>query len=200
LRLTRSRRVKWLDYHNLLGIVTLAWVIVVGLTGVVNTLSEPIIGLWKATGLADLVAPYAGQAPPANLSSLDAAVAAATQSAPDMTLQFVAFPGGAFSTPRHYAIFLHGNTPFTSHLITPALVDAATGEFVGQREMPWYCKALALSQPLHFGNYGGLPLKLLWAALTTLTIVVLASGLYLWMVRRGASANARAIADSTLSE
>ena len=44
--------------------------------------------------------------------------------------------------------------------------------------MPWYCKVLALSQPLHFGNYGGLPLKLLWAALTTLTIVVLASGWY----------------------
>ena len=58
--------------------------------------------------------------------------------------------------------------------------------------MPWYCKVLTLSQPLHFGNYGGLPLKLLWAALTTLTIVVLASGLSLWMVRRGATADARA--------
>lgn len=200
LRLSRSRRVKWLDYHNLLGVVTLAWVLVVALTGVVNTLSGPIIGLWKATGLADLVAPYAGQAPPTNLSSLDAAVAAATQSAPAMILQFVAFPGGAFSTPRHYAIFLHGNTPFTSHLIKPVLVDAATGEFVGQREMPWYCKALALSQPLHFGNYGGLPLKLLWAALTTITIVVLVSGVYLWFLRRGATNDTRAVADGTPSE
>ena len=37
--------------------------------------------------------------------------------------------------------------------------------------MPWYCKALALSQPLHFGSYGGLPLKLLWAALTLLGLL-----------------------------
>jgi uncharacterized iron-regulated membrane protein len=187
LRVTRSRRVKWLDYHNLLGIVTLAWVMVVASTGVVNTLADPIVGLWRATELADLIAANAGQAPPSTLSSLDAAVAAATQAAPDMSLQFVAFPGGAFSTSRHYAIFLHGNTPFTSHLLTPVLVDAATGELVGQRVMPWYCKLLALSQPLHFGNYGGLPLKLLWAILSMITIVVLASGLYLWHLRRASS-------------
>jgi uncharacterized iron-regulated membrane protein len=54
------------------------------------------------------------------------------------------------------------------------------------REMPWYTKALSLSKPLHFGDYGGLLLKILWAALTLVTIVVLGSGLYLWLVRRRA--------------
>ncbi|MGE3850086.1 MAG: PepSY-associated TM helix domain-containing protein, partial [Gammaproteobacteria bacterium] len=39
LRLHKSSRTRWLDYHNLLGIVTVAWVLVVGLTGVVNTLA-----------------------------------------------------------------------------------------------------------------------------------------------------------------
>jgi uncharacterized iron-regulated membrane protein len=33
LRVSRSPRVKWLDYHNLLGVVALAWMLVVGLTG-----------------------------------------------------------------------------------------------------------------------------------------------------------------------
>ena len=42
-------------------------------------------------------------------------------------------------------------------------------------------KALSLSQPLHFGDYGGLPLKILWALLDLITIVVLASGIYLWL-------------------
>jgi len=32
-----SQRLKWLDLHNVLGIVTLAWVLVVGITGVINT-------------------------------------------------------------------------------------------------------------------------------------------------------------------
>lgn len=184
LRMAKSARTRWLDYHNLLGIVTVAWVLVVGMTGVVNTLAQPIIELWKQTELADLAAPYAGQPPPATRSSLDAAVAAARAAAPHMQLQFVAFPGSAFSTPSHYAVFLHGDTPLTAHLYTPALIDARTGDFVGLREMPWYVEALALSQPLHFGNYGGLALKLLWAAFTVITLVVLASGLYLWVARR----------------
>jgi uncharacterized iron-regulated membrane protein len=54
--------------------------------------------------------------------------------------------------------------------------------------MPWYITALFVSQPLHFGDYGGMPMKIVWALLDILTIVVLGSGLYLWIVRRkGAS-------------
>ena len=49
---------------------------------------------------------------------------------------------------------------------------------------PWYVKTLSLSQPLHFGDYGGLPLKIVWALLDLVTIVVLGSGLYLWFARR----------------
>ena len=41
VRVSRSPRLKWLDYHNLLGIVALAWMLVVGLTGVINALSTP---------------------------------------------------------------------------------------------------------------------------------------------------------------
>lgn len=186
LRVRRSPRVKWLDHHNLLGIVTVAWVLVVGLTGVINTLATPIIALWKDQQLAELTTQYAGGSPTVRRSSLDAAVATARAAAPGMELQFVAFPGSGFSTDHHYAVFLHGNTPLTTHLITPAIIDAATGEFVALREMPWYSKALSLSKPLHFGDYGALPLKILWAALTLVTIVVLGTGLYLWLVRRRA--------------
>ncbi len=45
-------------------------------------------------------------------------------------------------------------------------------------------KALFLSQPLHFGDYGGLPLKIIWALLDIAAIVVLGTGLYLWLGRR----------------
>jgi len=36
---------------------------------------------------------------------------------------------------------------------------------------------------LHFGDYGGLPLKIIWALLDLVTITVLGSGLYLWLRR-----------------
>ncbi len=98
--------------------------------------------------------------------------------------QFIAFPGGAYSTGHHYAVFFQGNTPLTQRLLIPALIDAETAALTDVRPMPLSMKALQLSQPLHFGDYGGLPLKLLWAALTLFTILVLGSGLYLWLGRR----------------
>lgn len=192
VRSSRSSRVKWLDYHNLLGVVTVAWLSVVGLTGVINTLEAPIIDAWKYNALADLTAPYEGQGVPDEMASLDAAVARAQAAAPGMQLQFVAFPGGTFSTDHHYAVFFHGDTPLTEHLITPALMNAETGALDGIRPMPWYAKALSLSRPLHFGDYGGLPLKILWAMLDILTIIVLGSGVYLWLTRkRSVTAEAR---------
>ncbi|PCI53260.1 MAG: peptidase [Alphaproteobacteria bacterium] len=181
VRRTQSSRLKWLDYHNLLGIVTVAWVSVVGVTGVINTLESPIIDTWRATGLKDLIAENQGQSELVQRASLSLAVNEAMSLAPEMQLQFVAFPGSDFSTNRHYAIFLHGNTPLTKEIITPVLVDAQSGHVAGLREMPWYVKGLLLSRPLHFGDYGGLFLKALWAMLDVLTIVILGSGLYLWV-------------------
>ena len=64
VRRKQSTRLKWLDYHNLLGIVTVAWALVVGLTGVINTLEEPIIDTWRARELADLVAENEGTPAP----------------------------------------------------------------------------------------------------------------------------------------
>lgn len=186
LRTTRSTRVKWLDYHNLLGIVTLAWVSVVGLTGVINTLATPIVQLWQANDLAEMTAAYHGQdaVAPDRLGSIHKAVEVAQQAAPGNRVQFVGFPGGAFSSKHHYAVFLQGDTPLTEKLLTPALVDARTGELTAMRPLPWYAQALLMSQPLHFGDYGGLPMKILWALLDIITIVILGSGLYLWLGRR----------------
>ncbi|HAC58874.1 PepSY domain-containing protein [Parvibaculum sp.] len=184
VRLSRNNRAKWLDTHNLLGIVTLMWASVVGLTGVVNTLSTPLVDIWRANELAEMVAPYEGKPVPEQFSSLDAAVKTAMEAAPGMTPQFVAFPGVRFSSNHHYAVWLRGATPATEQLFTPALIDAETGELTDMRSMPWYMTVLRLSQPLHFGDYGGLPMKILWGLLDIASIVILGSGLYLWLARR----------------
>jgi uncharacterized iron-regulated membrane protein len=57
--------------------------------------------------------------------------------------------------------------------------------------LPWYLTALLVSQPLHFGDYGGMPMKVLWALLDLATILVLGSGVYLW-VRKPQGARTRA--------
>jgi len=184
LRVARGPRARWLDWHNLIGIVTLMWLAVVCLTGVVNTLSSPLVALWRGGLVAEMAPAAAGRPAPVDFTSLEAAVTTAVAAAPDTTPQFVAFPGVAFSSDHHYAVWLRGATPATAQLLTPALVDAETGALTALRRMPWYMTVLRLSQPLHFGDYGGLPLKILWALLDLAAIVVLASGLYLWLSRR----------------
>jgi uncharacterized iron-regulated membrane protein len=184
VRHERSPRTKWLDLHNLLGIATLIWLFTVGLTGVINTLAIPIFGYWQANELTDMTAQYKNQPPLEQFSSADQAVAAARAAAPNTDLSFMAFPGNEYSSPHHYVAFMHGSTPLTSKLLTPVLIDAQNGTLVDQRALPWYVIALLVSQPLHFGDYGGLPLKILWALLDLVAIVVLGSGVYLWMKKR----------------
>ena len=188
VRRERSARTKWLDLHNLLGVVTLLWVFVVGATGVINTWAEIVLGIWRNDQLAEMTRPYAGKPPVQTLGSLDRALAVAGEVAPGMTPSFVAYPGSMFSSPQHYAVFMRGETPLTARLLKPVLVDAEALTLTATADMPWYVTALLISQPLHFGDYGGMPMKIIWAVLDILTIVVLGSGLYLWVVRRKGAA------------
>ncbi len=207
VRHERSRVIKWLDLHNLLGIVTLVWVFVVGATGMVNTWADLLLKVWQNTEIAEMLEPYEGQPKVEKMASIHDAIVKAEKAEPGMKVGFVAFPGTPFTSSHHYGIFMRGDEAFSSRLYKPVLVDAATGEITDRRELPWYLTALLLSQPLHFGDYGGQPMKLLWALLDIGTIIMLGSGLYLWLKRsrktrsaastHAADRNAPALARST---
>ncbi len=184
VRRERGARLRWLDLHNLLGISVAAWVLVVGATGMINTWADLLLKLWQVKELGAMTAAYQGQPYRPPTASLESAIATARVSEPAMKFSFVAFPGTAFSSPHHYTIFMRGDRPLTARLLKPILIDAQTGAFTDSRDMPWYVTALLLSQPLHFGDYGGMPLKIIWALFDVIAIVVLVSGVYLWWKRR----------------
>jgi uncharacterized iron-regulated membrane protein len=192
VRRQRSRRLRWLDLHNVLGIVTLVWLFVVTATGVVNTLSIPIFADWQANELAEMTAGYRDRPPPEETADLDAVLAAARGAAPDKQLSFLAFPGNEFASSHHFTAFMTGTTALTSKLLRPVLIDAKTGKAVETGSLPWTVSALLLSQPLHFGDYGGMPMKILWALLDIIAIIVLSTGLVLWFKRGEAPARVRA--------
>lgn len=193
VRAANSDRVKRLDQHNLLGVVAFAWMAVIGITGAINAFADPLTDSWRDGEVAAMTAAYAGQPPlpPARYGSLDSAMASAQTALPGRSPQFIGFPGGAWSSGHHYAIFFQGDRPVTQNLLTPALVDAATGELTDARTMPALNQALMMSKPLHFGDYGALPLKIVWALLTLATIWVLWTGLLLWFRRRPGSVERR---------
>ncbi|RZJ26516.1 MAG: PepSY domain-containing protein [Haliea sp.] len=185
VRRQRQPRLKWLDLHNLLGIVTLVWAFTVGATGMINTWADLLIKYWQYDQLSTLLAPYKGQppVPTAARAPLQASLDAALAAAPGNKLSFIAFPGTAFSSPHHNTVFLRGKEALTSRLLQPVMVDARSSAVTAKPDLPWYLTALLVSQPLHFGDYGGLPMQILWALLDIATIIVLGSGLYLWFKR-----------------
>lgn len=184
VRRRRSERIKWLDLHNLLGAVTLVWAFAVAFTGVLNCYSDLVLYYWKEHQLADMIAPFKDQPAPAQLASLERSARAAQAVEPDMHIGLIAFPGTAFASPQHYAFFMRGPEPLTARLLKPVLVDAGTAQVADRRELPLYAKGMLLSQPLHFGDYAGMPLQIVWALLDVATIVVLWSGLVLWWRKR----------------
>ena len=193
IRSDRSRRLRWLDLHNLLGIISLAWALVVGGSGALNEFSVPLFMLWQKTDVQDVLQPWRSRptSSGSDLGSVQAAFDKAKQALPDMRVISILYPGAPFGTPYHYMIWAKGDTPLTSRLFSPVLVDARSGELTAVVRMPWYLRALEISRPLHFGDYGGLPLKIIWAVLDAILIVILGTGLYLWFAR-GKSRAARA--------
>lgn len=189
VRRNRSERVRWLDLHNLLGIVTLVWITVVGATGVLHTLADLVYKAWQAEQIAALQSGRHVELPLrtqvyANHSPLERVVDLALASQPGMSISMMAWPGTLRATPQEFAVLLKGDSPLTSKLSHSVLVSQHGDKVFVAGERPWYVTMLQIAEPLHYGDYGGLPMKVLWSLLDLLTIVVLSSGLYLWFKKK----------------
>ncbi len=125
--------------------------------------------------------------PAAERGPLQQALEAAQAQAPGTKLSFIAFPGTAFSSPHHNTFFLRGNEPLTSKLLKPVPGGCAHGAGHRRAHAAVVSDSAAGVEPLHFGDDGGTPMKILGALLDIATIVVLGSGLYLWL-RKGVQA------------
>lgn len=187
VRWSRPNGLPWFDLHNVLGIVTLCWMLVIAGTGVLNAISTPLFAAWRADRSADKLAPYHDLPPVSEAVSVDVARASAQQALPDRKLTAIAYPHPLYSSPWHFLVYTKGRTPLTSRIFTPVMIDARTGLVTSSQQFPWYIHALEVSRPLHFGDYGGLPLKIIWAILDIAFIAVLASGLALWWKKRNVS-------------
>lgn len=184
----RGARLLQLDLHNFIGVIVTGWALVVTVTGLLLGIGTLALGLWQLTELRELTARYASDKTPVDLvrpaTGPQAAVDAAAKAAPGWAPMTVFYPDTDYTTHRHYLILLGGEHGFDKRLFRIGLVDAGTGALAEVREIPWYLKAILVSQPLHFGDYGGLLLKILWTLCTWLTLFITANGAWLWWKRR----------------
>lgn len=183
VRRNRSVNVKRLDLHNALGVIGLSWMLVVGFTGVLNALNDPLFDHWQRTVAAVTARQDDEPVPPGtSLSSVQAALELSRKRLPGLIVAGIDFPGADLnSSDRHYMIWARGPTLATQQIFTPTLVDVVDGRLDAVLPMPWYLRAIEVSRPFHFGDYGGMPLKIMWALFDLLTIIVLVTGLQLWL-------------------
>ena len=182
----KTTKRRWFDLHNSLGMVLGVWLLVVSITGAINTIGAPLIQLWLMTDMQEEVSAEMDTPLPDKWqrTSFEAAYQQARAELPDSQFYFAMFPGTELSSDRHYLVFSTGTAPVNSRLFQPTIVNAYTGAFVSAPEFPTYMKVFLLSQPLHFGDYGGWPLKVAWAVLEIGAIIYIKKELVLWWRRR----------------
>ncbi|PCC71922.1 Uncharacterized iron-regulated membrane protein [Nannocystis exedens] len=190
IRRGRGARLAQLDLHNFVGAVVLGWAVVVSLSGFLLGFSAVALGVWQMTDLAAIREEYQGAAPvdvrrpPVTVPQV--IEVARAHARPGWGVRTILYPGMDLTTPRHYAVLLGGSEGLEARTIDAVMIDAQTGELARDVELPGYLHAMFLAEPLHFGDYGGLPLKLLWSACNLLTLFITANGAWLFFDRRRA--------------
>ncbi|MGU3538048.1 PepSY-associated TM helix domain-containing protein [Methylobacterium sp. A54F] len=188
IRRGRGEALRQRDLHNLIGVATFGWTVLVSVTGIALALGGVALMAWQATELRRLTAAYVATertvgegATPA--ASLDAIRGAAEAARTGWRATLMIYPGTAFSTDQHFTVLLTGPTGLQKRVFEIALVDARTAGVAEVAELPWYLTLVRLSQPLHFGDYGAWPLKVLWNLLAWAALFITGNGAWLWWTR-----------------
>jgi len=192
LRARRGDDVATLDWHNRLAVWTLPFALAIALTGA-------MIGLFYVSGGAVAAAAYGGDSEAALAPVFggepegDAAPAPVPDVAPAL-----AYMERAYSEVDPYYIILHDPGTAGQHVQVIAehprrlifgeyYAFSASGEFrgtVGLADGTVGQQVAASMYNLHFGNFGGLPVKIAYIVFGLALTVVVATGTFIWLNKR----------------
>ena len=177
----RPRRL-WGDIHRLAGVWSLGFILLIALTGVWY-LVEALGGGARLPPVPGSGRPAVVEAPDeASPAVIDRAIAQARRRWPSFEVRQI-FPGGSDGL-----LLLRGQAEAV--LVRPranvAAFDAADGRWLGRRDgrdMNVHQRIAEMADPLHFGNFAGLPVKLLWFVFGILLTTLSLTGAYLYGLR-----------------
>ncbi|MBA1192926.1 PepSY domain-containing protein [Pseudomonas entomophila] len=196
VRTGQGSRIFWGDVHRLAGVWSIWFIAVISITGTwfliqailgdnhITISSEPVVPV-----IAREDVPRTVDGTPAPRIDLDEAARIASAQVPGLDISFVALPATAYS---HVSLGGRGWYPlmFQSADVNPytrrvdsqfLLEDRSALEFVTES-----------MRPLHTGDFGGLPIKLIWFFFGLVLTLMVLSGLLIW-TKRTAQATAAAL-------
>ena len=198
LRLNHSRRRAWLDTHSLLGLTALPFHLIIAITTILFIYAAP---------LSALLQPLAPPPPAAAENhSIDARpllppqtlIATAQHEIPDLQVRFLAFD--SLDDREQALAVVVGEQPGGGRQLYLALHPYSGAILYRNHGGNHYARARNILHDLHFGNYGGYPLRWLYLALGLGGALLFYSGNRLWLDKRargGARRDVRILAALT---
>lgn len=205
LRVGPNLKRMWLDAHNVVGILSLPFHVVMAVTAVIFAFHDGIYGLQdRIIHRGKLTATFQGGKPPADAKPRDPAkmlppaeiAARVTAIAPDFEpemLQYMQVTGPRAMVrvwghdPKHVAFRFMGGI---------AMVDPYSGRVVSADYLPGRQNAATLTLSsvfaLHFATFGGAPVKWMYFCLAMLGAWLFYGGNLLWVETRRKKASKRA--------
>ncbi|MCP9496730.1 MAG: PepSY domain-containing protein [Pyrinomonadaceae bacterium MAG19_C2-C3] len=186
IRRSDKLKIKTADWHKLIGIIALAFNLIIAVTGAVLGL-ENLSRYSKTVQNAIYLKPRADINPPSSLDNAltpDAALQQAMQSLPDFAPTSFELP---IAGESHYVFSGNINRHFASQNMSYVVINALDGSPVdvhdARRAAP-VKKLYNLNEPLHFGDFGGIILKILYALFGFTSALLAASGYLLMYLKR----------------
>ncbi|RBP47359.1 putative iron-regulated membrane protein [Roseimicrobium gellanilyticum] len=185
LRWGRSARIFFSDFHKMVGITSVAFNLILGFTGAWWNLGHLIGHLLEEEHAGEEEAQKITQTYYSSTITMDALVKKAQEKIPGFSTGFISLP----SAPG-LGITLYGQAGeglLTSPYGSTVMFDQQTGEVKEVKDLRQagaWAKIEDTFRPLHFGNFGGIPVKILWCigGLTPGTLAV--TGFFMWWKRR----------------
>ncbi len=177
------KRQTW-DLHNLGGFLFFLPLLLLALTGIYYSYEDGFARIAAALtdGPATVRLPRAS-AYPAKWRPLDEILRNSDQAAPDCKPTIVEFPKPANAT---YSIRVH--CPYDPHAVglSYIYVDPPTGQVRGVdrfSQAPLGVRIIRLMTPLHYGDVGSLPTRIVWIVIGLAPAVLFVTGLLMWWNR-----------------
>lgn len=178
----RSRRILFSDIHKFVGITSVAFNLILGFTGAYWNLPHAANDLFVNHEEEGKAAPaerlYSGMLP------WDALIADSGARIAGFRANYISFP-----TDKEWPVTFYGSVPgfLRGPYSSTVAYDARTGAFkeaTDVRSAGLWARIADTFVPLHYGTFGGLPVKILWV-LGGLTPGVLAvTGFFMWRLRQ----------------
>lgn len=202
IRWRQAPRVMWGDLHRVAGTWSIWFIAVISVTSLWFLIYMMLFHLGMGLGggkppvlLARDRIPVAATAPKPDV---DAFLSAAAAALPDMRVRFLWLPGTAYDPAT-----VGGSSGQVPLLPDYVRVDPFTAEVIAIEGGTGGGSTIELTRTimraLHTGDFGGLPVKLVWFAFGLLMTTLVFSGMLIWM-KRTARATVEAVRGLRMAE